>query len=73
LIKVSFGLVSPWGASVLFVKKKDGSMRMGIDYCQLNKVIVNNMYPLPGIDELFDQLQGARMFSKIDLHSGYHQ
>ncbi|KAI3707060.1 hypothetical protein L6452_25248 [Arctium lappa] len=64
---------SPWGASVLFVKKKDGSMRMCIDYRELNKVTVNNKYPLPRIDDLFDQLQGAGCFSKIDLRSGYHQ
>ncbi|KAH0660902.1 hypothetical protein KY289_029650 [Solanum tuberosum] len=65
--------VSPWGAPVLFVKKKDGTMRMCIDYRQLNKVTVKNRYPMPRIDDLFDQLQGAAMFSKIDLRSGYHQ
>jgi len=65
--------VSPWGAPVLFVKKKDDSMRMCIDYRQLNKVTVKNRYPLPRIDDLFDQLQGARLFSKIDLRLGYHQ
>ncbi|XP_070057880.1 uncharacterized protein [Nicotiana tomentosiformis] len=59
--------VSPWGAPVLFVKKKDGSMRMCIDYRQLHKVTFKNNYPLPRIDDLFDQLQGARVFSKIDL------
>ncbi|KAI3776791.1 hypothetical protein L1987_46581 [Smallanthus sonchifolius] len=64
---------SPWGAPVLFFKKKDSSMRMCIDYCELNKVTTKNRYPLPRIDDLFDQLQGARCFSKIDLHSGYHQ
>ncbi|KAA0043070.1 reverse transcriptase [Cucumis melo var. makuwa] len=65
--------VSPWGAPVLFVKKKDGSMRLCIDYRELNKVTVKNRYPLPRIDDLFDQLQGATVFSKIDLQSGYHQ
>ncbi|KAJ0641390.1 putative nucleotidyltransferase, Ribonuclease H [Helianthus annuus] len=65
--------VSPWGAPVLFVKKKDGSMRMCIDYRELNKLTVKNRYPLPRIDDLFDQLQGASWFSKIDLRSGYHQ
>nr|XP_027186773.1 uncharacterized protein LOC101514449 [Cicer arietinum] len=64
---------SPWGAPVLFVKKKDGSMRLCVDYRQLNKVTVKNKYPLLRIDELFDQLQGAQCFSKIDLRSGYHQ
>ncbi|KAK1424581.1 hypothetical protein QVD17_19914 [Tagetes erecta] len=64
---------SPWGAPVLFVKKKDGSMRMCIDYRELNKLTVKNRYPLPRIDDLFDQLQGASWFSKIDLRSGYHQ
>ncbi|RVW81511.1 Retrovirus-related Pol polyprotein from transposon 17.6 [Vitis vinifera] len=65
--------VSPWGAPVLFVKKKDGSMRLCIDYRELNKVTVRNKYPLPRIDDLFYQLQGACVFSKIDLRSGYHQ
>ncbi|KAK1413557.1 hypothetical protein QVD17_35332 [Tagetes erecta] len=64
---------SPWGAPILFVKKKDGSMRMCIDYRELNKVTIKNRYPLPRIDDLFDQLQGACCFSKIDLRSGYHQ
>ncbi|KAL0561128.1 hypothetical protein IC582_001548 [Cucumis melo] len=65
--------VSPWEALVLFVKKKDGSMHLCIDYKELNKVIVKNRYPLLKIDDLFDQLQGATVFSKIDLRSGYHQ
>nr|GEZ22385.1 putative reverse transcriptase domain-containing protein [Tanacetum cinerariifolium] len=64
---------SPWGASVLFVKKKDGSFRMCIDYRELNKLTVKNRYPLPRIDDLFDQLQGSSIYSKIDLRSGYHQ
>ncbi|KAI3732714.1 hypothetical protein L1987_63921 [Smallanthus sonchifolius] len=61
---------SPWGAPVLFIKKKDGTMRMCINYRELNKVTIKNRYPLPRIDDLFDQLQGARCFSKIDLRSG---
>ncbi|KAL6323506.1 hypothetical protein AAG906_039083 [Vitis piasezkii] len=65
--------VSPWGAPILFVKKNDGSMRLCIDYRELNKVTVRNKYPLPRIDDLFDQLQGACVFSKIDLRSGYHR
>ncbi|GJU42202.1 putative reverse transcriptase domain-containing protein [Tanacetum coccineum] len=64
---------SPWGAPVLFVKKKDGSFRMCIDYRELNKLTVKNRYPLPRIENLFDQLQGSRVYSKIDLRSGYHQ
>src|SRR5262249_9047371 len=65
--------ISPWGAPVLFVKKKDGSFRMCIDYRKLNQVTVKNKYPLPRINDLFDQLQSAKVFSKIDLRSGYHQ
>ena len=65
--------VSPWGAPVLFVKKKDGTLRMCIDYRQISKVTVKNKYPLPRIEDLFDQLKGAGVFSKIDLRSGYYQ
>ncbi|GKA57435.1 putative reverse transcriptase domain-containing protein [Tanacetum coccineum] len=64
---------SPWGAPILFVKKKDESFRMCIDYRELNKLIVKNRYPLPRIDDLFDQLQGSSVYTKIDLRSGYHQ
>jgi len=64
---------SPWGAPVLFVKKKDGSLRLCIDYRQLNQVTIKNKYPLLRIDDLFDQLQGSSIFSKIDLRTGYHQ
>ncbi|GKA81424.1 putative reverse transcriptase domain-containing protein [Tanacetum coccineum] len=64
---------SPWGAPVLFVKKKDGSFQMCIDYHELTKLTVKNRYPLPRIDDLFDQLQGLSVYSKIDLRSGYHQ
>ncbi|GKC36695.1 putative reverse transcriptase domain-containing protein, partial [Tanacetum coccineum] len=67
------GFSSPWGAPVLFVKKKDRSFRMCIDYRELNKLTVKNRYPLPRINDLFDQLQGSSVYSKIDLRSGYHQ
>jgi hypothetical protein len=59
--------VSPWGAPVLFLKNKYGTLRLCIDYRQLNKVTINKKYPLPRIDDLFDQLEGASIFSKIDL------
>ncbi|KAL8105646.1 hypothetical protein AgCh_029445 [Apium graveolens] len=65
--------VSPWGAPVLFVKKKDGSMRLCIDYRELNKLTIKNRYPLPRIDDLFDQIKDVVYFSKIDLRTGYHQ
>nr|GEY52370.1 putative reverse transcriptase domain-containing protein [Tanacetum cinerariifolium]GEZ22984.1 putative reverse transcriptase domain-containing protein [Tanacetum cinerariifolium] len=64
---------SPWGAPGLFSKKKDGSFQMCIDYRELNKLTVKNRDPLPRIDNLFDQLQGLSVYSKIDLRSGYHQ
>ena len=65
--------VSPWGAPVLFVKKKYGMMWMCIDYRQLNKVTIKNKYPLPRIDDLFNHVREAKVFSKIDLWYGYHQ
>ncbi|KAJ3700836.1 hypothetical protein LUZ61_004541 [Rhynchospora tenuis] len=65
--------ISPWGAPVLFVRKKDGTLRLCIDYRDLNKVTIKNKYPLPRIDDLFDQLQGSSVYSKIDLRTGYHQ
>jgi hypothetical protein len=65
--------VSPWGAPVIFIRKKDGSWRLCIDYRQLNKATIKNQYPLPRIDDLFDQMKGTTVFSKIDLRSGYHQ
>ena len=64
---------SPWGAPTLFAKKKDNTLRLCIDYKQLNRVTIKNWYPLPRIDELLDQLRGARVYSKIDLRTGYHQ
>ena len=64
---------SPWGAPVLFAKKKDKTLRLCIDYRQLNRVTIKNRYPLPRIDDLIDQLRGVRVYSKIDLHTGYHQ
>ena len=64
---------SPWGCGVLFVKKKDGTERLCVDYCPLNKKKKKNKYPLPNINELFEQLKGAKIFSKLDLRMGYHQ
>ena len=64
--------MSPWGASILFIKNKDGTMQMCIDYRQLNKMTINNHYLLPRIDDLFDQVGGSKIFSKIDLRSEYH-
>jgi hypothetical protein len=65
--------MSPWGAPVLFMKNKDGMLRLCVDFRQLNKVTIRNKYPLPRIDDLFDQLKDMKIFSKIDLRSGYHQ
>ena len=65
--------VSPWGALFIFVKKKDGTIRLCIDYMQLNKVTVKNKYPLQRINDLFDQMKGAKVFSNIELRSGYHE
>ena len=64
---------SPWGTPILFTKKKDKTLRLCIDYRQLNRVTIKNRYPLSRIDDLFDQLRGARVYSKIDLRTGYHQ
>jgi hypothetical protein len=64
---------SPWGCTTIFVKKKDKTLRLCVDYRPLNEVTIKNKYPLPRIDLLFDQLAGAKVFSKIDLRSGYHQ
>jgi hypothetical protein len=64
---------SPWGAPVLFVEKKNGTQRMCVDYRALNEVTIKNKYPLPRIEDLFDQMKGASVFSKVDLRLGYHQ
>ena len=64
---------SPWGASVLIAKKRGKTLQLCIGYRQLNRVTIKNRYPLPRIDDLFDQLRGARVYSKIDLRTGYHQ
>lgn len=71
--KYIFPSVSPWGAPILSVWKKDGTLRLCIDYRQLNKLTIKNKYPLSCIDDLFDQVQGAKVLSKIDLRSDYHQ
>ena len=64
---------SPWGSPIIFVDKRDGTTRLCVDYCKLNDVTIKNKYPLPKIEDLFDQMNGARVFSKIDLWTGYHQ
>jgi hypothetical protein len=64
---------SPWGSHVLFVDKREGTIRLCVDYRKLNEVTIKNKYPLPKIEDLFDQLNGAKVFSKIDLRTGYHQ
>ena len=64
--------VSPWGAPVIFIRKKDGSWRLFIDYSQMNKATIKNQYLLPRIDDLYDQMKGVMVFSKIELRSGYH-
>ena len=71
--KMIYSSVSPWGAPVLFVRKKYGTLRLCIDYKMLNNVTIKNRYPLPRIDDLFDQMKGATILSKIDLRLGYHQ
>jgi hypothetical protein len=65
--------VSPWGAPVVLLKNKDGTLRLCIDYRQLNKMTIKKKYPLPRINDMFDQVGGAKIFSKLDLRSGYHQ
>ena len=74
---LDLGLIRPsvslWGAPVIFIRKKDGSWRLCIDYRKMNKATIKNQYPLPIIDDLFDQMKGATLFSKIELRSGYHQ
>ena len=65
--------VSPWGEPILFVKKKGSTLSLCIDYCQLNKMIIKKIYPFPRIDDLFNQIHGANIFSKIYLRYGYHQ
>ena len=64
---------SPWGSPVIFVDKEDGTIRLCVDYRKLNDVTIKNKYPLPKIEDLFDQMNGAKIFSKIDLRTGYHQ
>jgi hypothetical protein len=65
--------VSPWGDDVLFIKKKDGTLRLFINYRELNKLTIKNKYPLSQIDDLFDQMKGTKVFLEIDLRLGYHQ
>ena len=65
--------MSPWGAPILFAKNKDGTLRLCVDYRQLNKMTIKNKYPLPRINNPFDQVGGERIFSKLDLRFGYHQ
>ena len=65
--------MSPWGAPVLFVDKRDKTIRLCIDYRQLDKVTIKNKYPLPQINDMFDQVGGEKILSKLDLQSGYHQ
>ena len=64
--------LSPWGAAIVFVKKPDGTLRLFIDYRKLNKLTIKNRYPLPRIDDMFDQLSGAKLFSQLDLATGFH-
>jgi hypothetical protein len=64
---------SPWGSPILFMDKRDGTIRLCVDYPKLNEVTIKNKYPLPKIEDLFDQLNGVKVFSKIDLHTGHHQ
>ena len=66
-------IVLPWGVPIIFIRKKDGSWRLCIDYRQLKKAMIKNQYLLPRIDDLFDQMKGETMFSNIELRSGYHQ
>jgi hypothetical protein len=73
LVELKKQIAEPWGAPALFVEKKDGTQRMCVDYRSLKEVTIKNKYPIPRIEDLFDQMKGASVFSKIDLRSGYHQ